>query len=149
MIRKEITNIIYGKVILYRTFESLLTGGLGMFGENPVDGKPWKGGAHLLLILPEPRDWGAGTGPDPGIRALTRAGEAGRPSAGTCKNRVMVHPRFSREQPVSWETFQSRANWDGEPPYARVIQNRDQKRMFKPERFSAVIDSPVIIIISL
>ena len=130
MIRKEITNIIYGKVILYRTFESLLTGGLGMFGENPVDRKLGKGGAHLLLILLGPRLRGDGTGPDPGIRVLKRAGEVGRPSVGTCKNRVMVRPRFSREQPVSWETFQSRANWDGEPPYARVIQNRDQKRMF-------------------
>lgn len=120
-----------------------------MFGVNPVDGNPWKGGAHFLLILPGPWVQGAGTRPVPGVRALTRAGEAGRPRAGTCKNRVTVRPRFSREQPVSWETFPSRANWDGEPPYARVFQNRDQKRRFRPQRFSGVIGSPVIIIISL
>lgn len=107
MIREEIISIIYGKVILYRTFESLLTGGLGMFGVNPGDGKPWKGGAHFLLILLGPWVRGAGTGLVPGVRALMRAGEVGRPSAGTCKNRVTVHPRVSREQRVSWETLQS------------------------------------------
>lgn len=74
---------------------------------NPVDGNPWKGGAHFVLILLGPRVQGARTGPVPGVRALTRAGEAGLPRAGTCKNRVMVRPGFSREQPVSWETFQS------------------------------------------
>ena len=75
-----------------------------MFGVNAVDRNPWKGRAHILLILPGPRVQGAGTGPVPGVRALTRAGEAGCPSAGTCTNRVMIRPRFSREQPLSWET---------------------------------------------
>lgn len=42
--KEEIISIIYGKVILYRTFESLLTGGLGMFGVNPGTGNRGRAG---------------------------------------------------------------------------------------------------------